>query len=51
MIAKRIVAQARGADGERLERIAAGLADLDFAIRGGGKVDTGTALTLTLAAA
>ena len=31
--------------------IAAGLADLDFAIRGGGKVDTNTALTLTLAAA
>jgi DNA polymerase-3 subunit delta len=50
-MAKRVFAQARGADGERLERIAAGLADLDFAIRGGGKVDTGTALTLTLAAA
>jgi DNA polymerase-3 subunit delta len=50
-MAKRVFAQARRADGERLERIAAGLADLDFAIRGGGKVDTNTALTLTLAAA
>jgi DNA polymerase-3 subunit delta len=50
-IAKRLAAQARGLDGERLERIAAGLADLDYAIRGGGNVDTGTALTLTLAAA
>ena len=50
-MAKRIAAQARNADGERLERIAAGLADLDYAIRGGGNVDTGTALTLTLARA
>jgi DNA polymerase III subunit delta len=49
--AKRIASAARQADGERLERIAAGLADLDFAIRGGGNVDTATALTLTLAAA
>jgi DNA polymerase-3 subunit delta len=48
-MAKRIAAQARSADGERLERIAAQLADLDFAVRGGGKIDTGTALTLTLA--
>ena len=48
--AKRLASEARKADGERLERIAAGLADLDFAIRGGGKVDTDTALTLTLAA-
>ena len=50
-IAKRLASQARGLDGERLERIAAGLAELDFAIRGGGNVDAGTALTLTLAAA
>jgi DNA polymerase-3 subunit delta len=50
-MAKRIAAQARNADGERLERIAAGLADLDYAIRGGGNVDTDTALTLTLAKA
>jgi DNA polymerase III subunit delta len=50
-MAKRLASAARQADGERLERIAAGLADLDFAIRGGGNVDTDTALTLTLAAA
>ena len=50
-MAKKIVPRAREADGERLERIAAALADLDFAIRGGGKVDTDTALTLTLTAA
>ncbi len=50
-VAKRMAAQARGLDAERLERITAGLADLDYAIRGGGKVDTGTALTLTLALA
>ena len=49
--AKKLVPRAREADGERLERIAAGLADLDYAIRGGTKVDTDTALTLTLAAA
>ena len=50
-MAKRLASQARKVDGERLERVAAGLADLDFAIRGGGNVDTDTALTLTLAAA
>lgn len=50
-MAKKLAAQARNVDGERLERIAAGLADLDFAVRGGGNVDTETALTLTLAAA
>jgi DNA polymerase III subunit delta len=49
-MAKRIVPQAKAVDGERLERILAALADLDYAIRGGGKVDTQTALTLTLAA-
>ena len=49
-MAKRLASQARNADGERLERIVAALADLDFNIRGGGKVDTETALTLTLAA-
>ena len=48
--AKKIVSQARNADGERLEVIAAGLADLDYAIRGGGNRDIDTALTLTLAA-
>jgi DNA polymerase-3 subunit delta len=49
-MAKRIVPRARGVDGERLEAIIASLADLDWAIRGGGKVDTQTALTLALAA-
>jgi DNA polymerase-3 subunit delta len=49
-MAKRLASQARTADGERLERIVGALADLDFNIRGGGKVDTETALTLALAA-
>ncbi len=49
-LAKRLAAQARNADPDRLERIAARLADLDYAIRGGGNRDTDTALTLTLAA-
>ena len=49
-IAKQIAARAQHADGERLEQIAGALADLDYAVRGGGKVDTQTALTLTLAA-
>jgi DNA polymerase III subunit delta len=50
-MAKKLVPRAREVDGERLERITAGLADLDYAIRGGSNVDTETALTLTLAAA
>jgi DNA polymerase-3 subunit delta len=49
-MAKRLASHARTADGERLERIVGALADLDFNIRGGGKVDTETALTLALAA-
>ena len=49
-LAKRIASEARNLDGERLERIAAGLADLDYAIRGGGNRDIESALTLTLAA-
>jgi DNA polymerase-3 subunit delta len=48
-MAKRIVPRAREVDGERLEEIIASLAELDWAIRGGGKVDTQTALTLALA--
>jgi DNA polymerase-3 subunit delta len=48
-MAKRIVPRARGVDGERLERVVAGLAELDWAIRGGGKVDTHTALTVAFA--
>lgn len=49
-MAKRMVPRAREVDGERLEAIIASLAELDWAIRGGGKVDPQTALTLTLAA-
>jgi DNA polymerase-3 subunit delta len=48
--AKKLAAQARMTDGERLERIVAAVAELDFNVRGGGKVDTQTALTLALAA-
>jgi DNA polymerase-3 subunit delta len=47
--AKPIAARARDADGERLERIVASLAELDWTIRGGGNVDTRTALTFALA--
>jgi DNA polymerase III subunit delta len=49
-MAKRIVPRAKEVDGERLEAIIASLAELDWAIRGGGKVDTQTALTLAIAA-
>jgi DNA polymerase-3 subunit delta len=48
--AKKIAARARDADGERLEQVVGRLAELDWAIRGGGKVDTQTALTLAFAA-
>ena len=48
--AKGVAARAEHASGERLERIAGALADLDYAVRGGGNVDTQTALILTLAA-
>jgi DNA polymerase-3 subunit delta len=50
-IAKKIMAQAGRADGARLERLAAALADLDYAIRGGANVDAGTELTLMVAGA
>ena len=50
-IAKGIVAQAGRADGEHLERALDQLAELDYAVRGGGNVDAGTALTLALARA
>ncbi|MGH2980408.1 MAG: DNA polymerase III subunit delta [Solirubrobacterales bacterium] len=50
-IAKKIMAQAQRADGARLERIAAALADLDYAVRGGANVDAGTELTLMVAGA
>jgi DNA polymerase III delta subunit len=49
--AKAIVAQAERADGARLERLAAALADLDYAVRGGTNVDAGTELTLMVAGA
>ena len=47
--ARPIKAQAERADGERLERISSALADLDYAVRGGAKVDAGTELTLMVA--
>jgi DNA polymerase-3 subunit delta len=50
-MAKRIVSQAKRADAERLERALELLADLDWEIRGGGKLDADSALTLTLARA
>ena len=50
-VARRLVAQARGVDPERLERALDLLADLDYAIRGAGNLDADTALTLTLARA
>jgi len=49
--ARPIKAQAERADGARLERIAAALADLDYAVRGGANVDAGTELTLMVAGA
>lgn len=50
-VAKRLVAQARRADGERLERAMALLADLDWSIRGAGNLDFDSALTLAVARA
>jgi DNA polymerase III subunit delta len=47
-MAKRVVAQARRADGERIERAIDLLAELDYAIRGAGPLDPESALTLTL---
>jgi DNA polymerase-3 subunit delta len=49
--ARPIKAQAQRADGERLERIASALADLDYSVRGGANVDAGTELTLMVAGA
>ena len=49
--ARPIKAQAERADGARLERLAAALADLDYAVRGGANVDAGTELTLMVAGA
>jgi DNA polymerase III subunit delta len=50
-VARRVVAQARRADGERIERAIDLLAELDYEIRGGGSLDAESALTLTLARA
>jgi DNA polymerase-3 subunit delta len=47
-VARRIVAQARRADAERIERVIDLLAELDYAIRGAGPLDPESALTLTL---
>jgi DNA polymerase-3 subunit delta len=47
-VARRLVAQAKRTDGERLERALELLADLDYAIRGAGRLDSDSALTLTL---
>lgn len=47
-VAKKIVAQARRADGERLERALTVLADLDYAVRGAGRLDNDSALTLAV---
>jgi DNA polymerase-3 subunit delta len=49
--ARPVKAQAERADGVRLERLAAALAELDYAVRGGGNVDAGTELTLMVAGA
>jgi DNA polymerase-3 subunit delta len=48
-VARKIVAQAREVDGERLERALDLLADLDYAIRGAGRLDPESSLTLMLA--
>ena len=50
-VARRLASQAQRTDGERLEHALELLADLDYAIRGAGRLDPDSALTLTLAAA
>jgi DNA polymerase III subunit delta len=47
-VARRIIAQARRADPEQLERALDLLADLDYAIRGAGNLDVDSALSITL---
>jgi DNA polymerase III subunit delta len=49
--AKKVVALARRADRERLERAICRFADLEVDLRGGGSLDEATAVTLTLARA
>ncbi len=48
-VANQIAARAGRADAARLEHALDELAEIDFAVRGGAKVDAGTALTLALA--
>ena len=48
-VARRMVSQTKGMDGERFERAFELLADLDWAIRGAGSLDPDSTLTLTLA--
>ena len=50
-LARKIAAQVRRADPERIERALDLLADLDFAVRGGGRLDADSSLTLALAGA
>jgi DNA polymerase III subunit delta len=50
-VARNIVAKARRADPEHLERALDVIADLDWAIRGGGQLDADNALTRALAQA
>jgi DNA polymerase III subunit delta len=50
-VARRVVARAKAADPERLERALDLLAELDYAIRGAGTRDQESALTLTLVGA
>jgi DNA polymerase III subunit delta len=47
-VARQVAARAERADGEHLERALHELAELDYAVRGGGNLETGTALTLAL---
>jgi DNA polymerase-3 subunit delta len=47
-VARMVVAQARRADPDQLERALDVLADLDYAIRGAGKLDADSALTIAL---
>jgi DNA polymerase-3 subunit delta len=49
--AKKVVALARRADREALERVICRFADLEVELRGGGSLDEATAVTLTLARA
>jgi hypothetical protein len=47
--ARIIVSQAKGMDGSRFERAFELLAEVDWAVRGGGRLDPDSTLTLALA--